>query len=73
MAKIVYPEEIMSAKIKQFEVELENIISLTDEPLSNPLEVGFRHSPLTPKEQIERLKEVCAVVNICARAALGSN
>ena len=68
--KIVYPEEIMTARIKQLIGDLENIISLTDEPLYNPLEVGFRHSPLSPAEQIERLKEVCAVVNYCARLAI---
>lgn len=55
----------------QLMIELENIINLTDNPLSNPLEVGFRHSPLSPKEQIDRLKDVCAHVNQCARAALG--
>jgi hypothetical protein len=57
--------------IEQLLIELENIIDLTDNPLYNSLEVGFRHSPLSPKEQIDRLKDVCAHVNICARAALG--
>lgn len=58
-------------KIKQLMIELENIIDLTNNPLYNSLEVGFRHSPLSLKEQVDRLKDVCAHVNICARAALG--
>ena len=68
--KIVYPEEIMTARIKQLIGDLENIISLTDEPLYNPLEAGFRHSPLSPKEQVERLKDVCLQINACARLAI---
>ncbi len=68
--KIVYPEEIMTARIKQLVDDLENIVSLTDNPLYDGLEVGFRHSPLTLKEQVERLSNLCVRVNACARLAI---
>jgi hypothetical protein len=68
--KIVYPEEIMTARIKQLVGDLENIISLTDDPLYTPLEAGFCHSSLSPKEQVERLKDVCLQINACARLAI---
>jgi hypothetical protein len=35
------------------------ILSYLEQPLYNSLEVGFRHSPLTNKEIIERYKFTC--------------
>lgn len=70
MTKIVYPEEIMTARIKQLVGDLENIVSLTDDPLYDQLEVGFRHSPLSLKEQVDRLKDLFVQVNACARLAI---
>jgi hypothetical protein len=32
------------------------------EPLRNDLEVGFRHSPLSPKEREQRYAEACAFI-----------
>ena len=32
-------------------------------PLYNSLEVGFRHSPLTTKEQLERYTDSCSLIN----------
>lgn len=39
----------------------EDIASLTENPLYNPLEVGFRHSPLSPKEREERYATACSM------------
>lgn len=41
---------------------LEYILSYIRRPLSNELEVGFRHTPLSNKEIIDRYKEKCEFV-----------
>lgn len=42
---------------------LEMIEEISRAPLYNSLEVGFRHSPLTTKEQLERYADACHVIN----------
>jgi hypothetical protein len=40
-------------------INLECWIDILKEPLYNPLEVGFRHRPLTDKEKLERYRQEC--------------
>lgn len=42
---------------------LEMIEEISRAPLYNSLEVGFRHSPLTTKEQLERYADSCSIIN----------
>lgn len=44
-------------------MHLEMIEEISRTPLYNSLEVGFRHSPLTTKEQLERYADACHVIN----------
>jgi len=47
-------------------MHLELIEEISRAPLYNSLEVGFRHSPLTTKEQLERYADACHVINTYA-------
>lgn len=38
---------------------LEDLKDILDKPLYNSLEVGFRHSPLSQTEMIERYRQTC--------------
>ena len=42
---------------------LEQIEEISRLPLYNSLEVGFRHSPLTQKEKLERYELACTMIN----------
>lgn len=42
---------------------LEFIEEISRLPLYNSLEVGFRHSPLTNKEQLDRYADSCKIIN----------
>lgn len=42
---------------------LELIEEISRQPLYNSLEVGFRHSPLNIKEQLDRYAGSCAQIN----------
>jgi hypothetical protein len=42
---------------------LEMIEETSRLPLYNSLEVGFRHSPLSPKEKLDRYADACAQIN----------
>ena len=42
---------------------IEISVDITSKPLYNGLEVGFRHSPLTDKEKLERYKLNFEIVN----------
>lgn len=42
---------------------LEMIYEISERPLHNSLEVGFRHSPLTIKEQLDRYADSCSIIN----------
>lgn len=42
---------------------LEMIEEISRLPLYNSLEVGFRHSPLTNSEKLERYEMSCAIIN----------
>ena len=41
---------------------LEQVMEVSRTPLSRPLEVGFRHSSLSPKEMVERYGESFAEI-----------
>ena len=38
---------------------LENVLESLNKPTYRDLEVGFRHTPLTQKEIVERYEETC--------------
>ena len=61
------------SEIERLRVECEFIASVTASPLINPLEVGFRHSPLTQRERETRYMEACAIAYQSARAALAGD
>ena len=61
----------LRAENARLRVECEFIASATASPLINPLETGFRHSPLSPRERETRYMEACALAYQSARAALG--
>lgn len=42
---------------------LECWIEFLEDPLYNPLEVGFRHRPLTDKEKLERYRQECVWIH----------
>lgn len=42
---------------------LEMIEEISRLPLYNSLEVGFRHNPLTTKEQLDRYAHSCNIIN----------
>lgn len=42
---------------------VEMIEEISRAPLYNSLEVGFRHSPLTNKEQLDRYRDACQLIN----------
>ena len=65
--------ETQSREIERLRVECEFIASVTASPLINPLEVGFRHSPLTQRERETRYMEACAQAYQSARAALAGD
>lgn len=53
----------MKLSTEQLIANLEIIEDISRAPLYNSLEVGFRHSPLTTKEQLERYAESCRIIN----------
>lgn len=53
----------MKLSTEQLIANLEIIENISRAPLYNSLEVGFRHSPLTTNEQLERYAESCRVIN----------
>lgn len=58
---------------KMISVQIDSALAYASDPLSRPLEVGFRHSPLTPNERLERYAEACLFIKQdleAARAAL---
>ena len=65
--------ETQAREIERLRVECEFIASVTASPLINPLEVGFRHSPLTQRERETRYMEACAIAYQSARAALAGD
>lgn len=68
----VYVVETLQAENERLRDHLEDIILLTEAPLVNPLEAGFRHSPLTQREREVRYMEACAIACRSARAALAT-
>ena len=50
----------------ELRMHLEVIEEISRTPLYNSLEVGFRHNPLTTKEQLERYADACHVINMYA-------
>ena len=46
---------------------LEMIAAVAESPVSNPLEVGFRHSPLSPKEIQDRQRDSFEYIAAMAR------
>ena len=51
---------------------LEMIEEISRAPLYNSLEVGFRHNPLTNKEQLDRYAESCLIINDYAQHIIRS-
>lgn len=49
---------------------MEDCAAAAEHPTYRSLEVGFRHSPLTPKEMLERYQETCRDIASDLRAAL---
>lgn len=49
----------VKALVDQIHVQVQSAHSYADRPLYNHLEVGFRHTPLTPKEREQRYAEAC--------------
>ena len=45
--------------IEKIKYVLENVLESLKKPTYRDLEVGFRHTPLTQKEIIERYEETC--------------
>ena len=60
----------LRAENARLRVECEFIASATASPLVNPLETGFRHSPLSPRERETRYMEACALAYQSACVAL---
>lgn len=56
--------------IERIKQTLELIISRAENPLYNPLETGFRHSPLSVQETIKRYKEFSEEVFVDCNAIL---
>ena len=54
-------------------VTLEYIRDLTDRPLINPIETGFRHTQLSVKEQLDRYNECCEEVHRIVLSLLEQN
>lgn len=50
----------------ELRMHLEVIEEISRAPLYNSLEVGFRHNPLSTKEQLERYADACNVINMYA-------
>jgi hypothetical protein len=48
--------------MRRIDALLEDAEGYAREPLRNDLEVGFRHSPLSPKEITQRYAEACALI-----------
>ncbi len=46
-------------KLADFIANLEYLTDCLEDPVHNPLETGFRHSPLTTAEIIQRYREEC--------------
>lgn len=66
--------ERLRGKVSQAILYFDDIAGLTENPLYDPLEVGFRHSPLSPKEREERYTTACSAAWQSAQhglAALG--
>ena len=66
--------ERLRGKVSQAILYFDDVAGLTENPLYNPLEVGFRHSPLSPKERGERYATACSAAWQSAQhglAALG--
>ena len=66
--------ERLRGKVSQAIFYFDDVAGLTENPLYNPLEVGFRHSPLSPKEREERYATACSAAWQSAQhglAALG--
>lgn len=61
----------MSDKAKML---AEMIVEIARRPLYNDLDVGFRHSPLTNKEKLERYQFSCdAILQIALEIAQGDH
>ena len=58
------------AREAKLRATLEIIVVQSENPLSRPLEVGSRHSPITRQEGLARYSETCAAIHADARAAL---
>lgn len=52
--------ERLKGKVSQAILYLDDVAGLTENPLYNFLEVGFRHSPLSLKEREERWASACS-------------
>lgn len=55
---------------RDLKAALEYILDQAKNPLSNPLDVGFRHSPLSIVEKIERYKETLQCISADIEAIL---
>ena len=50
------------SKDELIEFYVDEILEFSSNPLSRPLEVGFRHTDLTTVEVIQRYKETCQMI-----------
>ncbi len=59
------------ASVNEFrKATLEQIAEIATNPTYNPLEVGFRHSPLRPAEIDQRLREALELIKELAEHGL---
>ena len=52
----------MSEDLEKVIIQLEDALHYAEYPLRNDLEVGFRHSPLSDKEQLQRYQQACEFI-----------
>ena len=60
----------LEAEIRRLRCVMETCFEMADRPLYNGLEVGFRHHPLSVREQIQRYAETCQFIAHDLRTAL---
>lgn len=52
----------MPGDIEKVILQLEDALHFAEYPLRNDLEVGFRHSPLSDKEKLQRYRQACGFI-----------
>lgn len=62
LAAVIAERDRMRQSINSMIVRLEMAYNMIERPTHSPLDVGFRHSPLSQKEIIQRLTETCLFV-----------